>query len=418
MKAHRHPARPTVHRYRPARRIAGAVILCLLLVGCHQPAANPSPSPPSPVVTVSQPMQREVVEWDEYTGRLEAVETVEVRARVGGYLEKVHFKDGAKVQKGDLLLIIDPRPYRAELDRAQGKLARARAQLDLAKNDLVRAERLFQRRVISEQEFDTRAKNVREAEAIVQSAQAAVDMAKLNLEFTEVRAPISGRISRRLVAEGNLVNDGTGTATLLTTIVSINPIYVYVDADERSVLKYRQLAREGKRVSASDQPIPADLALANEEGYPHKGMIDFVDNRVDPGTGTLRVRGVFPNPDGDLIPGFFARLRVPGSGQYQALLVPDRALAMNQGQKYVLVVNGENTVEYRPVKPGPVVDGLRVIAEGLKVDDWVLVEGIQRVRPGVQVTPEQAVGPGVSPKESVAITSTPAGAEESRHALR
>ncbi|MGH2396972.1 MAG: efflux RND transporter periplasmic adaptor subunit [bacterium] len=354
---------------------------------------------------MSQPLQREIVEWDEYTGRLEAVETVEVQARVGGYLKKVNFKAGSKVQEGDLLFVIDPRPYRAELDRAQGELARARARLDLAKNDLSRAERLFERRVISEEEFDTRAKNVREAGAIVQSAQAAVDMAKLNLEFTEVRAPINGRIGRELVTEGNLVNDGTGTATLLTTIVSIDPIYVYVDTDERSVLKYRQLAREGKRVSARDQSIPAELALANEEGYPHKGMIDFVDNRVDPGTGTLRVRGAFPNPDEALSPGFFARVRMPGSGKYQALLVPDRAIVMNQGQKYVLVVSAESTVEYRAVKPGPVIDGLRVIIEGLKPQDRLIVEGIQRVRPGVRVTLNGTPAPDRVPKAGVAPAS-------------
>jgi membrane fusion protein, multidrug efflux system len=368
-------------------------LIGLFLAGCSQPTADPPPAPPPPAVTVSQPIDKEVLEWDEYTGRLEAVETVDVRARVSGYLEKVNFKDGSKVQKGDLLFVIDPRPYQAELNRAEAELQRVRARLELAKNDLARAERLFRKRAISEEELDTRTKGLRESEATVNSAAAAVQIARLNVEFTQVRAPISGRISRELVTVGNLVNGGAGEATVLATIVSIDPIYVYIDADERAVLKYRRLAREGTRVSAREVQIPIELALADEEGFPHKGVIDYVEPRLDSNTGTVRGRGVFANPDDQLGPGFFARVRVPGSGQYQALLITDHAIATDQSQKFVLVVNDQNVAEYRAVKLGPRIGGLRVITEGLKPGDWVVVNGLQRVRPGMPVKPQRAPMP-------------------------
>jgi RND family efflux transporter MFP subunit len=246
-------------------------LIGVFLAGCSQPTADPSPAPPPPAVTVSQPIQRQVIEWDEYTGRLEAVETVDVRARVSGYLNEVKFKDGAKVKAGDLLFVIDPRPYQAELNRAEAELQRAKARLELAKNDLARAERLFRSRAISEEELDTRSKGLREAEAAVRAAAATVQTARLNVEFTQVRSPISGRITRKLVTVGNLVNGGSGDATVLARIVSTDPIYVYVDADEHSVLKYRRLAREGKRVSARDAQIPVELALADEKGFCTKG---------------------------------------------------------------------------------------------------------------------------------------------------
>jgi multidrug efflux system membrane fusion protein len=369
-------------------------LLALVLAAC-EPTPAPPPKPPAPKVSVSQPVQKEVVEWDEYTGRTEAVQTVEVRARVGGYLEKINFKDGTKVKTGDLLFVIDPRPYRAELDRAEAELQQARTRLELAKNELARAAKLFGARAISEEEFDTRSKGLRGAEAAVRSAVATVEVARLNLEFTQVRAPISGRIGRRLITEGNLVNGGTGGATVLATIVSIDPVYVYFDADERSILKYRALARAGTRPSARYEQIPVELGLANENDFPHKGRIDFVDPRIDATTGTGRGRGVFPNPDDQLSPGFYARVRIPGSGRYPALLVSDRAIATDQDQKFVLVVNEQNVAEYRAVKPGPSIDGLRVIREGLKPGEWLVVEGIQMVRSGMTVDPQRTTMPGM-----------------------
>jgi multidrug efflux system membrane fusion protein len=363
-------------------RLLFLLYVVLFMSSCGRREA---PSLALPKVTVSQPIAQKVVEWDEYTGRLEAVESVEVRARVSGYLESVHFEDGAMVKKGDLLFVIDPRPYQAELERAQAEHNRLGAKLELAINDFKRADALLKTKAISEEEFDTRSKAKREAEAAVEAAQAAVTAAKLNLDYTQIAAPIAGRIGRKLITEGNLVNGSVGQATLLTTIVSQDPIYCYVDADEQRVLKYQQLAVEGKRVSARHEKVPCELALANEEGFPHKGVIDFVDNRLDPNTGTLRARGVFPNPDGLMTPGFFARLRVTGRGEYDALLVPDEALGTDQSQKFVYVVNPQNVVEYRVVKTGPLIDGLRVITQGLQAEDWVVVKGIQRVRPDVKV---------------------------------
>ncbi|HWN30723.1 MAG TPA: efflux RND transporter periplasmic adaptor subunit, partial [Burkholderiales bacterium] len=327
-----------------------ACFVVAILAACDSSSKAKPAGPPAPVVTVSQPIAKEVVEWDEYTGRLEAVETVECRARVSGYISQVNFKDGVKVKKGDLLYVIDPRPYVAERDRSAAEVERVGAQLELAKNDLARAERLLKSRAISEEEYDTRSKGVRQAEAALRSAEAALQAAKLNVEFTQVRAPIDGRISRTLKTLGNLVNGGnSGEATLLTTIVSIDPIYVYVDADEQSVLKYRRLSREGLRDSARYGPIPMELALADEKNFPHKGFTDFVEPRLDPTTGTIRVRGVFSN-DGDLLsPGFFVRVRVHGSGTYPALLVSDAAIGADQEKKFVLVVNSGNMVEYREV---------------------------------------------------------------------
>jgi multidrug efflux system membrane fusion protein len=310
---------------------------------------------------------------------------VEIRARVNGYLESVHFKEGAEVKKGDLLLVIDPRPYQAELDRAQADLKQAQTRFELASNDLVRAERLLQSKAISEEEADSRNKAKRESEAAIQSGRASVEMAQLNLDYTHVTSPINGRISRKMVTEGNLVNGSQGQSTLLTTIVSLDPIYCYMDADEHAVLKYQKLAREGKRVSERDAQIPCEIGLANEEGFPHQGAIDFVDNRVDPNTGTLRARGVFPNGDRSLTPGFFARLRITGSAKYPALLIPDQAVGTDQAQKFVYVINDKDEIEYHPVKLGPIIDGLRVIREGVHTGDWVVVEGLMTIRPGSKV---------------------------------
>ncbi|MGH8523295.1 MAG: efflux RND transporter periplasmic adaptor subunit [Gammaproteobacteria bacterium] len=356
-----------------------------LMTGCGKDA--PQAAPPPPVVSVVQPIAREVIEWDEYIGRLESPETVEIRARVSGYLDKVHFKEGKEVKKGDLLFTIDPRPYQAEFDHADAEYQRALSQAELAKNDSERAKRLIATKAISEEDFDTKAKTYAAALAAVKSARAAMYSAKLNLEFTEIRAPIDGRIGSALVTKGNLVSSGAG-ASLLTTLVSLDPLYCYSDADERAVLKYIRLSRERKRESARDKEIPAEMELSDETGFPHKGYIDFVDNRVDPNTGTIRARGVFSNQDHKLSPGFFARIRIPGSGKYPALLIPDRALGSDQAQKFVYVVNGEKKVEFRPVKTGPMIDGLRVVSAGLKTGEQVIVEGLMRVRPGVVVDPK------------------------------
>ena len=369
-----------------SNRLSGvaALLIVLLFAGCGKRVA---PTAPPPTVTVVQPVARDVIEWDEYIGRLESPETVEVRARVSGYLDKVNFKEGKEVKKGDLLFTIDRRPYQAEYDRADAEHQRAMSQAELAKNDFERAKKLIATKAISEEDFDTKAKTYAAAEAAVMSAKATEDSARLNLEFTEIRSPIDGRTSRALVTQGNLVSSGLAGAgaTLLTTVVSLDPLYVYTDADERSILKYLQLRREGKRVSARDEQIPTEMALADETGFPHKGFVDFVDNRVDPATGTLRGRGVFPNEDHSLSPGFFARIRIPGSGKYPALLIPDRALGADQAQKFVYVVNAEKKVEFRPVTVGPMIDGLRVVKTGLKPSESIIVEGLLRVRPGVVV---------------------------------
>ena len=366
-------------------RAVGLITMGLQIAGCGKRA--PQATPPPQTVSVIQPVARDIVEWDEYIGRLESPETVDIRARVSGYLDKVHFKEGKEVKKGDLLFTIDRRPYQAEYDRAEADHERAESQADLAKNDAERAKRLIATKAISEEDFDTKTKTYNSALAAVKSSKAAFDSAKLNLEFTEIRAPIKGRISRALVTEGNLVSGGLSGAgaTLLTTVVSLDPLYCYGDADERAILKYIRLSKEGKRVSARDEQIPAEMALADEVGFPHKGYMDFVDNRIDPNTGTMHARGVFSNEDHSLSPGFFARLRIPGSGKYPALLVPDRTLGSDQSQKFVYVVNAEKKVEFRPVKIGSLVDGLRVVKEGLKPGEQIIVEGLMRVRPGVVV---------------------------------
>jgi RND family efflux transporter MFP subunit len=360
--------------------------LAFFINACRR--AEPVAAPP-PKVTVSQPIVREVIEWDEYTGRLESTESVEVRARVNGYLQSVHFRDGQVVKKGDLLFIIDPRPYQAEVDRVTAELQLAQARLELAKSDYARAQKLLQFRAISEEEADTRAATERQAQQSVEAARANVKAAKLNLEFTRVTAPITGRISRKLVTEGNLINGGTAEATLLTTIVSMDPIYVYFEADERSYLKYARLSNNRKSPASRDTRNPVYLALADEKGFSRRGYVDFVDNRLDSKTGTMTGRAVFSNADLSLTPGLFGRVRLQGSSRYEAVLIPDEAIGSDQAQKFVLLLNGDNTVEHRAVQLGPVIHGFRVIREGLKADDWLVVSGMQRARPGLKVAPEK-----------------------------
>lgn len=360
----------------------------LILIGCNSKndATANKAQMPVPNVKIAQPLTQDVTEWDDFTGRIEAVSSVDVRARVNGYLEKVNFKAGDQVKKGDLLFQIDPKPFSAQLNFAEAELARAKAKHDLAKNDLVRAERLLSGKAISEEEHDARTKGSQETSAAVQSAEANVATAKLNLEFTKIRAPIDGRIGRELITEGNLVGGGGADATLLTFIVSVDPIYVYVDVDERSALKYRRLAQhDGNRV----RPIPVQLAVADETDFPHLGHLDYISPKADITTGTISLRGVVANPDGLLSPGFFARMRVRGSAPYSALLVPDRAIATDQAQRFVWVVNQEQKVEYRQVVLGAHVGQQRVIIQGLKADEWVVIEGIQKLMPNLQVNAER-----------------------------
>lgn len=364
------------------------------LAACGDNAASPpapvtpKPMPPLPVKT-AQPLLREVLDWDEYTGRIEAVESVEIRARVSGYLDEIRFKDGDKVRKGDLLFVIDPRGYTAELKRAEAELARTRTKLELAENDLKRAERLRQSKAISDEEFDSRSKGLAESTATVQAAEAALQMARLNLDFTLVRSPIDGRIGRELLTIGNLVKEDQ---THLTTVVSIDPIYAYFDADERSILKYRRLTAAGKR-SAGNSRIVAQLGLLDETGYPHQGYIDYVDPRMDATTGTLRVRGVFPNPRELLSPGLFARIRIHGGSPRPALLIPGRAIVTDQDQQYVWIAQPEGGVEYRRITPGARLGSFRVISEGLAPADAVVVEGIARLRPGARIKAEPTTVP-------------------------
>ncbi|TAN71571.1 MAG: efflux RND transporter periplasmic adaptor subunit [Methylobacter sp.] len=373
------------------RRYGLPFIATLMMLGCENHDA-PGPQPgqgPSPSVKIAQPLSQEVTEWDEYTGRIEAVNSVDIRARVSGYLEKVNFKAGDKVKKGDLLFLVDPKPFMAQLNYAKAELERAKSRHDLARNDLVRAERLFRVKAISEEEHDARNKGLRETIAAVQSAQANVESARLNLEFTKVRAPIDGRIGRELITAGNVVNGGGTEATLLTFIVSTDPVYVYADADERSVLKYRRQAQQGGRGSLSDEGIPVELAVADETNFPHQGYLDYIAPREDAATGTLTLRGVFANPDELLSPGFFARMKIRQSAPYTAVLVPDRALGADQAQRFVWVVNQQNQVEYRKVEIGALIGQSRVITQGLKPDEWVVIEGIQKLKPGIKVNPER-----------------------------
>jgi multidrug efflux system membrane fusion protein len=365
------------------------VLLCLS--GCVKQNNDPK-GPPPPHVTFNHPVVGPVMEWDVYPGRLEAVDEVQIRSRVSGYLQSIHFKDGAEVQKGDLLFVIDPRPYEAALHQAEAELLRAQTHLELAKNDAERATRLLKSKAISEEEADARAKAEKEAEAALNSQKAAVAAARLNVDFTRITAPISGRISRKMITEGNLVNGNQGQSTLLTTIVSLDPIYCYFDADEQSALKYQTLLRTGKMHTVGTNQIPAEFELSNETNFPHHGFIDFVENQVNPTTGTLRMRAVFPNPGPQRIlqPGYFGRVRVPGSEEYQGLLIAEQAVGTDQSQKFVYTLSSSNTVQYTPITMGPPYKGMRVVKDGLTPESKVIVNGLMSIRPGATVVPQEA----------------------------
>jgi RND family efflux transporter MFP subunit len=364
-----------------------ALGLCVGAAGCARgPAETPAPGAIS--VTVSHPVERYVTDCADFTARTAAVDSVELRARVSGYLDRVDFKEGALVKKGDVLFEIDPRTYRATLNTAEGSLASAEARVARAAADLARARRMAVDGAIGREEFDKIAGERGEAAGSLASLKAAAERARLDLEYTRVTAPVSGRASRYHVTVGNLVQMGDLTGgTLLTTIVSVDPMYAYFDVDERTVQRVKQLIREGQLRSADDGKVPVWLGLANEDGFPHRGAVNFIDNQVNPRTGTLKVRGVFPNKDEALSPGYFARVRVPISAPHQALLVTERALDTDQGQKVLYVVNEKNEVVSRPVRLGALHDGLREITEGLKPGERVIVNGLQQVRPGLTVEP-------------------------------
>ncbi|HEX3357041.1 MAG TPA: efflux RND transporter periplasmic adaptor subunit [Tepidisphaeraceae bacterium] len=365
-----------------------AVFAALLLQGCQKEA--PAPAPPPPAVTVAYPVQREVIEWDTYTGLLEAPESVNVMARVSGLIVAAPFSEGAIVKKGDVLYEIDVRPFKADLESKIADQEKAQAELAVSQSNFDRQVEALKAHAVSQQDYDNSKATRDQANAALASAKAAVELSRLNVEWCQVTSPINGRVSNKMVTIGNLVNGGAGQATLLTTIQSVTPLYCYVDVDEHSILKYQKLSLEGKRVSARDTPIPCYVQLGNETGFPHMGVVDFVDNHIDPGTGTLRARGVFQNKTGLLTPGFFASLRVAGSGRYQTLLVPDTAIGIDQNERDLLIVNKDDIVEARTIEPGALFGELRSITSGLKPDDRVIINGQMHARAGGKVAPTQS----------------------------
>jgi membrane fusion protein, multidrug efflux system len=377
----------------------GVILILLAAVGCKKSSAPQQGPLPVNVVTV---VEKEVNEWDEFTGRLEAVESVEIRPRVSGYITEVHIEAGAMIKKGDLLYVIDPRPYQADFDRAAAEFERMQAQLKLAQIELDRAKDLRAKNTISASEFDQKAATYQGASAAAASAEAAKNSAALNLEFTQIKSPIDGRVSDARITLGNLVQPGAGPESVLTTVVSVDPIYAKVDADENAILKYVKLSEEGKRVSARTAKIPAFVELGNETSFPHEGYIDFVDNRLDPGTGTVRARAVLKNWNPNLItPGFFVRVRVAGATPYRAALIPDKVISSQQGVKFVFVVKADNTLERRNIETGTMFDSKRIVKSGLKDGEKVVSTRLQLIQPGMPVKPieeKPEVGSGKSEK--------------------
>jgi multidrug efflux system membrane fusion protein len=363
----------------------------LLSAGCGQKAAQQHPAAAS--VTVAAVEKKEIVEWDEFTGRIEPVESVEVRPRVSGYIQEVRFQSGQLVRKGQVLFLIDPRWHQAAFDQKQGEFEQAKAHLDNARREAERTPQLLTNNAISVEEADARQSRYQEARAAVLAAQAALDSARLDLEYTQVRAPIEGRVSRALLTQGNYASGIAGAATLLTTLVSVDPVYVYADVDENSLLKFNALVQAKKLEADGDGKIPVELQLADESGFPHRGSIESFNNRLDQNTGSILLRAVFPNPEGRIVPGLFARIRIPLSERHPALLVEERAIGTDQAQKYVLTLTLSNTVAYQAVKLGPIVEGKRVVRSGLQGAEEVVVNGLQRVRPGMPVKPQEEETP-------------------------
>lgn len=377
--------------------LAAAAAAALMLSGCARDAAaqHAAAPPPAPQVTVARVVARTVTDSETFSGRFQAVNHVDVRPRVTGYISSVNFTDGTVVRKGQVLFVIDPRPYEADYQRAEADLDQARAQAALAKSERSRAVNLFAAHAISKDEFDTRTANARQSAANVEAAKAAVDSAALNLTFTRVTAPITGRVSRAIVTTGNLVTNGQ---TLLTTIVSLNPIYVQFNADEQAYLTFQKYAANtthGRKDAPTSGGAGPDalgnavyVGLADENGYPHEGRLVFMDNSLDAQTGTIYARALLANPSGQFVPGLFARVKLIGNDHYHAVMINDSAIGTDQTMRYVLLLGADNKVEYRPIELGPLVDGMRVVRSGLKPGDTIVVNGLMRVRPGMQVTPQ------------------------------
>lgn len=393
----------SVPRPLTARTLLSAGLLGLALLaasgGCSESeskAAATTPPPPPPVV-VAAPMTQSVIEYDEFTGRTAAVQAVEVRAQVSGYVLEIPFTDGSVVKKGDVLFQIDDRPYKAQLDRASAEVGRVTALLDRAKNELSRAEEPFKTGAVSAMEYDNLQQSVKANEAQLAAAKADVEAARLNVEYCRVTSPIDGRVSRPLVTAGNLVSN----QTVLTSIVSISPMYVYYDVDERTMLYYQAKGQEAEQrpENVKDRKIPVWMARASDKGFPFEGMIDFVDNRVDEGTGTIKIRGVFENASGVLLPGLFVRVRMQRSAPIDATVVPERALGNDQGNRFLFVVGADNTVQYRPVEVGALTGNeMRVIRSGLAAGELVIIDGVQRARAGAKVAPQrQELTPATKP---------------------
>lgn len=385
-----------VHQLLQSRTFFGCAV-ALILLGCKNPPSSVPPKGPLPVNAITA-VERDVTAWDEFTGRMEAVDAVEIRSRVSGYLTEVHFKAGDIVEKGVPLFTIDPRPYQADLDRASAMLEQVEAQLKLAQVEFDRAKGLINSQAISAQDLDQKAAALQQAKAGVSAAKAAKEAAALSLGFTRIESPIAGRLSDVRVTVGNLVQSTGGAEGVLTTIISIDSLYAYVDADENAVLRFMELRAQGKRKSVRDEKVPAFVQLGNEKGFPHEGYLDFVDNRLDPTTGTLRVRGVFKSWDPLLMPGFFVRMRVSGGPPSPTVLIPDEVISSQQGVKFVYVVRSDKTLERRNLEIGTLDEGLRVVRSGLKAGDQVVSTRLQMLRPGMLVEPSQP--PAIAPAEA------------------
>lgn len=373
-------------------RARALVLLFTWLAFVGAQAADPAPAaaPPPPTVTVAKPTFKRITEWDEYTGRFVAQQRVDVRARVSGYLESVHFKEGQMVEEGELLFVIDQRPFKAEVARAKAEVDRVTTQLRVAQLEFERGERLQSSRAMSKETAEERRAKRDAAQADVDAAKAALRTAELNLGFTEVRAPMAGRLSDIRVDVGNLISGGTSDSTVLTTIVMLDPIELEIEASESEFLRYTRLDSQGTRRSSRDVPNRIEARLLDEADWVHKGLMTFVDNEIDPDSDTMRGKATFPNPDHVLLPGMFARARLFGAGEHDAVLIPDVAVVADQAKKLVMVVGKDNVIEARPVRLGPIIDGLRVVREGLTAEDTIVVNGIIRARPGKPVTPTQA----------------------------
>lgn len=362
----------------------GAMLLSLLLVGCDNSVAQ-NAAPPAPAVSAADVVVKSISQWDSFNGRIEAVESVQLRPRVSGYIDKVNYTDGQEVKKGEVLFTIDDRTYRAALEQAQANLARAKTQASLAQSEANRTDKLINTHLVSREEWEQRRSAAVQAQADIRAAQAAVDAAQLNLDFTKVTAPIDGRASRALITSGNLVTAGD-TASVLTTLVSQKTVYVYFDVDESTYLHYQNLARSGQGASSNHTALPVEIGLTGEEGYPHQGKVDFLDNQLTPSTGTIRMRALLDNSQRQFTPGLFARVRLPGSAEFKATLVDDKAVLTDQDRKYVYIVDKEGKAQRRDITPGRLADGLRIVRQGLNPGDKVIVEGLQKVfMPGMPV---------------------------------